>query len=513
MNKERGSLSSEDSGSTELVRAFKEACDRRDYRAARKVFNGHSLTIWYGVPVDELGRMLDSIVSAQPDVQDIATGFQVFLASSKEQRFFAPRVVRTMQETSSAAGLMLRFGYFLDLRLRGHANEALALFDVLREDLLRVHPFTDPLDGWPQFLQLQQGIAAMLAGQFSRALRHFTETLALPVAPGFELIHRNALVRSALIEGSFGSQQSARLLYAKAALVPRSDSWAEASLDASAELVGVLIEEDNQVAGRKLAVLDLAELGEMWPFYVFADYIVHDRAGAHARIPTRFSNLGSLPFPRAAGEGFSGSVLPLLEAGHKLYAGAIQETRDLIKQADPGFFLAKFTLATLALSTGDPATAVRLTEETRAATVKLRSAELWRSSMSAQAHLALGDEQAAIRELRPLGDFTPPLIPSEVDNFTREVSAVAGHAFAWWPNQPVASGAYFERMPERQELLTDREQQVLELVAQGFTRPQIAETLFISLNTLKSQLRSVYRKLGASSRSDAIQKASHRGLL
>lgn len=97
--------------------------------------------------------------------------------------------------------------------------------------------------------------------------------------------------------------------------------------------------------------------------------------------------------------------------------------------------------------------------------------------------------------------------------FTNELAAAAEQHFDWWPAGKLDHGAYFERLPEREQLLTDREQEVLELLARGQTRPQIAESLYVSLNTLKTQLRSIYRKLGAVSRADALQKASSRGLL
>jgi LuxR family maltose regulon positive regulatory protein len=42
---------------------------------------------------------------------------------------------------------------------------------------------------------------------------------------------------------------------------------------------------------------------------------------------------------------------------------------------------------------------------------------------------------------------------------------------------------------------------------------QIAATLYISLNTVKTHLRSIYQKLGASSRSEAIERAVELRLL
>jgi LuxR family maltose regulon positive regulatory protein len=63
------------------------------------------------------------------------------------------------------------------------------------------------------------------------------------------------------------------------------------------------------------------------------------------------------------------------------------------------------------------------------------------------------------------------------------------------------------------EALTPAERRVLELLPTHFTEQEIAERLFVSHNTVKSHLKCVYRKLGASSRSEAVQLAHDAGLL
>ena len=55
--------------------------------------------------------------------------------------------------------------------------------------------------------------------------------------------------------------------------------------------------------------------------------------------------------------------------------------------------------------------------------------------------------------------------------------------------------------------LTDREVEVLRLVAQGLSNAEIAEQLVISLLTVKAHMRSLYNKLGISSRSAATRYA------
>jgi predicted ATPase/DNA-binding CsgD family transcriptional regulator len=66
--------------------------------------------------------------------------------------------------------------------------------------------------------------------------------------------------------------------------------------------------------------------------------------------------------------------------------------------------------------------------------------------------------------------------------------------------------------PEHLAVLTPREMEVLGLVASGITNAQIAEELFISLRTVETHLRSVYHKLGVTSRSAATRFALEHGL-
>jgi predicted ATPase/DNA-binding CsgD family transcriptional regulator len=63
----------------------------------------------------------------------------------------------------------------------------------------------------------------------------------------------------------------------------------------------------------------------------------------------------------------------------------------------------------------------------------------------------------------------------------------------------------------RSSLLSAREAEILALVAQGLTNPQIARRLYLSPRTVGQHLRSVYRKLGVSSRAAAVREASRRG--
>ncbi|MBJ7359417.1 MAG: response regulator transcription factor [Nocardioides sp.] len=59
--------------------------------------------------------------------------------------------------------------------------------------------------------------------------------------------------------------------------------------------------------------------------------------------------------------------------------------------------------------------------------------------------------------------------------------------------------------------LTAREVQVLTMIAQGHTNREIAEALYLSPNSIKTYVRTAYRKIGATSRSQAVGWAIRHG--
>ena len=58
--------------------------------------------------------------------------------------------------------------------------------------------------------------------------------------------------------------------------------------------------------------------------------------------------------------------------------------------------------------------------------------------------------------------------------------------------------------PGRTEGLTARESEILALITQGCSNAQVAEMTFLSMNSVKSYVRSAYRKIGVKSRTQAV---------
>ena len=118
----------------------------------------------------------------------------------------------------------------------------------------------------------------------------------------------------------------------------------------------------------------------------------------------------------------------------------------------------------------------------------------------ARVHFALADLAGAKTLMR------------EVDELLRRrpgLGNLADQAQALWARLaedrgPSAPGA---------SALTAAELRLLPMLSTHLSFPEIAEELFLSRNTIKSEAISIYRKLGAASRSQAVTRSRELGLL
>lgn len=61
--------------------------------------------------------------------------------------------------------------------------------------------------------------------------------------------------------------------------------------------------------------------------------------------------------------------------------------------------------------------------------------------------------------------------------------------------------------------ISSREYEVLELLAQGYSNQEIAEKLFVSLNTIKTHIANIFLKLDVKRRTQAVQRAKELSLI
>jgi DNA-binding NarL/FixJ family response regulator len=130
-----------------------------------------------------------------------------------------------------------------------------------------------------------------------------------------------------------------------------------------------------------------------------------------------------------------------------------------------------------------------------------------------------------IRRLREVSPGTRVLLMAGSGRMSGRAARAAG-AFGFvpkhWPAQDIANAARMVGLgmtvfaPEAEgdgAMLSERERQVLEMIASGSTNREIAERLFLSPHTVKDHTSALYRKIGARNRAQAILRAQRLGML
>lgn len=77
----------------------------------------------------------------------------------------------------------------------------------------------------------------------------------------------------------------------------------------------------------------------------------------------------------------------------------------------------------------------------------------------------------------------------------------------------VSAGRQGRDWPGRQEGLTEREAEVVGLIAAGLSNQEIADRAYLSINSVKTYIRTAYRKMDVSRRSQAVRWAIAHGFL
>jgi DNA-binding CsgD family transcriptional regulator len=133
------------------------------------------------------------------------------------------------------------------------------------------------------------------------------------------------------------------------------------------------------------------------------------------------------------------------------------------------------------------------------------------------ADVVLADGDCAPGETRPAvllggtGDDRPGMLFREAsaDQIDAAIRAVSAGLIVRSPGA-VDEGFGAMRESDGHALLTPRELEVLATLAEGMTNKAIARRLNISLHTVKFHVESLFRKLGARTRTEAVAKASER---
>ncbi len=486
-------------GDIDVVALARDALRREEPQAVANLIENYPLELWFGMPASEFQILLNfvpkEIARFSPAVTVMLRGFRSFAESVSVD---AVPPVGATDETKDVFTLVAA----AQARLTGNPVLAFRMMRGLQFAMSAVPQVIDASRGRRSFTLLQTAISGMLAGRFSEALVLFEKSLVPPVPSQLRFFARDAHLRSALIHALYGSRSQSERHLRSALSVPRTQSWVEDHLDADERLVRALLAtpEEAKAAFADVTEIPVRQFGEMWPFYVEGIYRVGLMADKRADARDRVEHLQAMGFASASSSGYAGSVFSLMRAIDGLRSGNLQHARKLLDDADQGFWLTKLLWA-LHPATGITR-AVRLARWTSGDTEGLEQAEHLRHLALAIGQRAGGDSSAMsslVSASEPghlhmvlLAALAPELVHSsrDDDGVPTDTSGNLGL-----------------------EQFTARELDVLELLARGLRRADIARELFVSVNTVKSHQRALYKKLGASSAYDAIQAAQKRGLI
>jgi len=126
--------------------------------------------------------------------------------------------------------------------------------------------------------------------------------------------------------------------------------------------------------------------------------------------------------------------------------------------------------------------------------------------------LTVHDEEELVLDAVKAGASGYVLKDAPADELVRAIERVAagGRHF----DEVVVKAFLHERQRANDlDLLTARELEILRMVAAGATNREVGEHMFLSVDTVKSHLETIYRKLGVSDRAHAVAVAMRKGLL
>ncbi|MFF2676956.1 LuxR C-terminal-related transcriptional regulator [Arthrobacter koreensis] len=275
--------------------------------------------------------------------------------------------------------------------------------------------------------------------------------------------------------------------------------------------------EAGEPAAAKAAlsgVLDQADTMELWPRVRYLDALADLAAGnpapAAARLEEVLANKSGLPpisGPEHALLVRAQSLLLLAGGlpGRALTAAESLPTpeRDLVT-------------ARIHLATGQAGKTLSTVNRSGAGGSLREQAEVAGLSVAARLQLESGLAPGVKLELARLSvlyrehglRLSTALLPAADLERVRNAAAATGHDVGLdpFPKNIINSTA---GMPD----LTPRELAILNSLVQSGSLAEIAGMHFVSVNTVKSQLRGLYRKLGVAGRDEAVNEALRRGLL
>lgn len=461
----------------------------------------------------------ESVLLKHPQLAIMRHGISTFFDQDKPSATLELAAqLRNMAPADSpvADAVVVGVGEIFALRASGRLSECVAVVDRDHARILEDREaWLDVPGQFRSVVLLQWGISRMLVADLEGAITHFQEAYWAGRRAPIPHFARNGAENAALLLVLMDSLADARewLDLARAiAPAPAHMRHFVEELDPLVEALLALAELDLAAAQEALAAFVPArETRLSWSVEALVaarlslltgerlagldrhDRVVHPRGGGPARGSLDELLLGSAEAELALAAGRPGRAARVID--HVGSQGIMAPVR-----------------ARYALLTGDAAGALATSVSGLREPGRFGRVDLAAIAAVAMRHLGRDDDAAtqfcdAVELARSLGLVAPFVLLPRGD-----VEALCGAVPAAEELlRPVldATSVSVERVDVVR--LSGRERLVLVELARSASVQEVADTLFVSVNTVKSQLRSIYRKLGVNSREGALAEALRLG--
>lgn len=504
----------QDDALARLANEIERAITQHNYQEAADIFSRDGASSWFALKPARTLEIMRLLAKKTLRLSGLLqTGLKVLTdttADSLESAAFLTTInADDPREMFMLSGL--RMG---DFRMKGRVTDALQQGREMNKHLGQMQVLVDTNDGWALHTCVQLGVAAMLAGDFTYALTCFTRAQMHTSVEKYAFLTRDALAKSALIHACFGNSPTAISLIQQADKIQRTSSWVERHIDAHRDFAEILVSfQDSDEALSALEAISLQDIGEMWPFYILAIFRILEANGYHEELEHRLQMFDSMPFPKIDGDGFSGSIIPLKRAMLAIETGRGADAQAFLERADQNLPYTRLFQAAAHVYAGRTQQAIQDLTRLRPETLGFRLMEIRRLSILSAAQYQADDESGCIETLKRASGLPRGLSQREIQLFSPETRELATRRVPRWPIDNGKPSAFLSDLPKSGLALTDREVEIVTHLAQGRSRAAMAEEMHITVNTLKTHLKSIYKKLDVSSAADAVLGAERRGLL
>jgi LuxR family transcriptional regulator, maltose regulon positive regulatory protein len=371
--------------------------------------------------------------------------------------------------------------------------------------------------------RFQLGVTRLLADDLAGAHRPLQAAYETATEGPLPYLQSDAPAKLALLHAFLGDTQEAATWLRRHDDAPEEEGWFRRLITSTAVSARTLLALERLDLDRAVAIAatTAGDLGtdEFWA------YTAYTRALLALYTGDALGGLRHLDQARSASPGWHGegsTARPLLasvEADLLLSLGRANQAAVVLLTAGPGHPYLRVPSVRLELLAGHTEAALRLATDLDWARGAERCPRVEMLLMQAVAHHRLEQPKEAIDALRralsaSLGTGTRrPFVTVP----RHELMAVAEHL----PEdvtatlRSVAPRYGVNPFPDHVDYvqLTRREQTILEKIAEGLLVRQIAESLYVSVATVKSHLRSLYHKLGADNRQAAVARGRQLGFL